>query len=97
MTKQEIKDFLLIEFTVIAPLKDIVKNLEANIYRDSDHGFLKDQLNYFTDMAVKSTKMDFDVKKYVDAESSDVLNESTRNKYLKYFKTLLEFFKEVNK
>lgn len=93
----EIFEFLLKETMILNPISEIIKNLEANNYWSKDIVFLEKQLKKYAILAVELLNINFKLnlsKNIIDRDMSEhFLNEHLRNKYLNYFKNLLELFK----
>lgn len=92
----EIKKYLLLEFCYIRPLHNIVKNLEDNIYNDSDMDFLNSELKKYTEVAVKGVQIDLGKFNIPETGVGGNLNQENKKRFLKYFTILLDYFKSLN-
>jgi hypothetical protein len=87
--KEDLKQWLTLEFLFVQPIEKIVKRLESKEYGDGDIDYLENRLDNFMDIAAKA----LDVTGRISHESFTVMNEYTRKKYIEYFSILLMFFK----
>lgn len=85
----EIQQFM-IEASLIDPIKDIVKKLNAGNFRDCDIKWLDARLEKFKAIAGKTLGIS---TLSVPRESHTILNDYNKNQYLKHFNTLLDYFK----
>ena len=93
MTTQSTINTFILEVTLIDPIKKIITQFENNEFRDCDIKWLNNKLATFTDISLKSLKLNIDLPKI---ESGILINEYTTKMYLGYFNTLLTLFKKIN-
>lgn len=82
-------DRFIFETLIIEPIIDIVKKLEHDDFRDCDITWLNNKLKHFTTLAVKTLGKDFELGEV----GSCVLNDYVKGRFLKYFRTVLDYFK----
>lgn len=86
-------DTFVINAVLIDPIADIVSKLEKKEFRDCDIIWLENKLKGYVDFAAQT--LDVIVPAVFDSEMKGVIiNEHTTARYLKDFKTLLEYFKQ---
>ncbi len=95
--QDEILQFLVKETIFINPISKIINNLENNVYFNKDINFLESELKKFMALTIDILNINFNLKlsKITIEKNFDdyELNNLTKEKYLFYFKGLLEFFK----
>jgi hypothetical protein len=89
--KENLKQWLTIEFLLIQPIEKIIKGLKAKEYGDGDIDYLEYALNTYMEITANAMSE----TGIVSHEPFTVLNEYTRAKYIEYFSTLLIFFNDV--
>ncbi len=83
----------IIEVSLINPVNDIIYKLEKREFRDCDIKWLNTKLENFTAFACKTLNEKVIVPSNMPSEGYVALNEYVINKYLEYFKILLNYFK----
>lgn len=95
--QDEILQFLVKETIFINPISKIIDNLENNIYFNKDIKFLENELKKFMSLTIDILNINFNLKLSkitIERDLEDYqLNDSAKQKYLYYFRGLLEFFK----
>ncbi|WP_027380807.1 hypothetical protein [Chryseobacterium daeguense] len=81
----------IIDATLIDPIRKIVKQLEAGSYRDCDIKWLDEKLQQYTLLACET--LGIKIEHNLKTKSHTVLNDYNKSRYLKYFNTLLNYFK----
>lgn len=94
--KNEIDSFT-IEVTLIVPIQGILNKLESGNFRDCDIVWLDEKLEKYTSFACETFGMKFTAPSSVMSERSMVLNDYMKNRYIQYFTTLRDYFKDLNK
>jgi hypothetical protein len=91
MTQANTKNNFIISMSLIFPIEDIINKLNNSEFRDCDIKWLDNKLFSFTDLACKTLGMDITTP---INEQYTVFNDFVKNKYIGYFKTLLQYFKQ---
>lgn len=73
---------------ILSPLTDIVTNLENKEYSDCDVDWLNKELNKYVGFALEVLSKKINLGTAIGG----IMNDYNRNRFLKYFKTLLRFF-----
>ena len=81
----------IFEMTIISPLNDIVSKLENREFRDCDIDWLNKKLIKYTDLALEVLGKKINLDKAIDG----IMNDNNREVFLRYFNTLLKFFKDL--
>ena len=94
--EDEILQFLFKE-TIVNQISGIIDNLENNIYVTKDIKYLEDELKRFVSLSIDLLNINFNLKlsKITIDRNNDniVLGTLKKDKYLHYFRGLLELFK----
>ncbi len=87
---EQIETFI-IEASLIMPITDIISNLKNCEYRDCDISWLAKKLEGYTEiaLAILGKKLLLPKLNYL------VMNDFVKDRFLKYFDTLLNYFKSV--
>lgn len=95
--EDEILQFLFKE-TIVNQISKIIDNLENNIYCIKDIKYLEDELKRFVCLSIDLLNINFNLKLSkitINRDFDDtVLGSLKKDKYLHYFKSLLELFKK---
>jgi len=81
----------IIETTLIDPINDIITKLENKEFRDCDIKWLNDRLYKFTAFAAETLGKKFGEVDLVGNDGN--LNEYKIERFLKSFRTILNYFK----
>lgn len=94
--EDEILQFLFKE-TIVNQISSIIDNLENNIYFTRDIKYLENELKRFACLSIDLLNINFNLKLSkitIDRDFDDiVLGSLKKDKYLHYFRGLLELFK----
>ena len=94
--ENEILQFLFKE-TIVNQISSIIDNLENNIYCIKDIKYLENELKRFACLSIDLLNINFNLKLSkitIDRDSDNtVLGSLKKDKYLYYFRGLLELFK----
>lgn len=93
MTKETIdtKNNFIFEISIIRPIATIIAGLENNEFRDCDIKWLSNKLNNFTSFAFKTLNKKIELPEL----DTEVMNDFTKTRFIKYFKILLGYFESV--
>ena len=95
--EDEILQFLFKE-TIINQISRIIDNLENNIYCIKDIKYLEDELKRFVCLSIDLLNINFNLKLSkitIDRDCDNIVPGAfEKNKYLHYFRSLLELFKK---
>lgn len=99
---QYLKNEFIYEMAIINPITEIILKLERGEFRDCDMKWLNDNLDKYANIAIcsiksmgKSKVRIGDIKHNGGLVREGVLNDHNKERYLKAFKILLEYFKSV--
>lgn len=94
--EEEILQFLFKE-TIINQISGIIDNLENNIYFERDIKYLENELKRFACLSIDLLNINFNLKLSkitIDRDLDDIAPGSlNKDKYLYYFRGLLQLFK----
>lgn len=88
----EINRFI-IDAVLVSPINSIIIKLENRDFRDCDIKWLNSKLEHLTKFACETLNETVVIPSQTPLETNTILNECAYNTYLKYFKTLLSYFK----
>lgn len=83
-----------VQLTLIDPIGEIVSKLENNEFRDKDVCYLEEKLSKYMGLAAKTFDLNFILE--VSKSEGETLNDFLREKFLNYFKSLYEYFTNLN-
>lgn len=86
-------DDLIYDLILIEPLKKIISSLEKGGYRDCDIKWLNEKLEKYTNFTMETLNKNIKVGKLVSDDA--VMNTRVKNRFLKCFKTILNYFESV--
>lgn len=89
-------DQFIIDVTLIEPVTKIICQLENRKFRDCDIKWLDSKLENFTKLACQTLDLNILVPSQIGAQPYPTLNDYNRDKYLRHFNTLLNYFKGFN-
>ena len=94
--EEEILQFLFKE-TIVNQISSIIDNLENNIYLAKDIKYLENELKRFACLSIDLLNINFNLKLSkitIEKDFDDIAEGSLKeDKYLHYFRGLLELFK----
>lgn len=94
--EDEILQFLFKE-TIVNQISSIIDNLENNIYFARDIKYLENELKRFASLSIDLLNINFNLKLSkitIEKDFDDIaVGSLNKDKYLYYFRGLLEFFK----
>jgi hypothetical protein len=79
------------ETLLISPIEDIIKKLETREFRDCDIVWLNDKLASYTKLACETLGENIALPDLINMQ----LNDYGYNKYLNYFRILLNYFENL--
>lgn len=82
----------IFETAVISPINDIIVKLKQKEFRDCDIDWLNGKLKSYTDLALQTMGKEIVVGDAVGG----VMNDHSRNRFISYFTTILNYFKSFN-
>lgn len=90
--QRNIAEIFTIEVVLVNPIEKIISKLENKEFRDCDIKWIENKLSSLIQFAAKTLHLEEII--YEDAKyKPEFFNETTYNHYLKYFNTLLKYFK----
>ena len=85
----------IIEMTLINPVKDIIKKLKNNEFRDCDINLLNKKLRDFTMFSCKTLNINVSLNNLENKMDGVVMNSYVSNMYISRFETLLKYFESI--
>lgn len=90
---KNLENELIFEITLINPIESILIKLQNKEFRDCDIKWLNSKLENFTKIAINTFEEKIILPSQTPMETLTVLNDFNYNLYIKYFDTLLSYFK----
>jgi hypothetical protein len=85
----------IIEASLINPVSKIINQLNNGEFRDCDIKWLDNKLENFTKFACETLGISVLTPSGIGSEKYTLLNDYVKNKYIKHFNTLLDYFKSI--
>lgn len=85
----------IIEMTLINPVKDTIKKLKNNEFRDCDINLLDKKLTDYTSFACKTLNINVALNNQENKRDGVVMNSYVSNIYISRFETLLKYFESI--
>lgn len=85
----------VIDTILINPVKDIIKKLKNNEFRDCDINFLDKRLIDYTSFACKTLNINVALNNLDNKKDGVIMNNYVSNMYISRFETLLKYFENI--
>ena len=99
MTKRyhliEVEESFYITIMLISPVEKILNQLNNKEFRDCDIRWLEDKLDLYCKIALKTFNCYLEIENLRFDENYGIMNSYTRERYIKHFSTILNYFKTL--